>query len=62
VLYAVILFLVGTVTPVIILGLEVIVGVAQAGVFAILTLIFSAQAMVSHIHDEDHGHEEAHQV
>lgn len=57
VLYAVILFLVGTTTPVIILALELIVGMAQAGVFAILTLIFSAQAMISHHHDDEHGHE-----
>ncbi|MGB1288432.1 MAG: F0F1 ATP synthase subunit A, partial [Aggregatilineales bacterium] len=58
VLYAVILFLAGTVTPVVILLLEIVVGTAQAGVFAILTLIFSAQAMISHIHhdDDDHGH------
>ena len=60
VLYAVILFLVGTTIPALILGLEIIVGGAQAAVFAILTLIFSAQAMVSHHHDEDHDHAEAH--
>lgn len=62
-LYAVFLFLFGTTIPVVILLLEVIVGAAQAGVFAILTLIFSAQAMVSHHGDDhDHGHEahEAH--
>lgn len=58
VLYAVILFLAGVVTPVLILTLEVIVGMAQAGVFAVLTLIFCAQAMVSHHHDDDHA--EAH--
>ena len=61
VLYAVILFLVGTTIPVIILGLEIIVGGAQAAVFAVLTLIFCAQAMVSHHHDDDdHGHEHGH--
>lgn len=61
VLYAVILFLVGTTIPGIILLLEIIVGGAQAGVFALLTLIFSAQAMISHHHDDDeHGHAEAH--
>jgi len=36
----------------------VIVGFSQAAVFAILTLIFCSQAMVSHIHEEEHG--EAH--
>lgn len=63
VLFAVIMFLVGTTVPAIILLLEFIVGTAQAGVFAILTLIFSAQAMVSHHHDDEHHdgeHAEAH--
>jgi F0F1-type ATP synthase membrane subunit a len=60
VLFAVIMFLVGTTIPAIILLLEIIVGFAQAAVFAILTLIFCSQAMVSHIHDDDHGHAEAH--
>jgi F0F1-type ATP synthase membrane subunit a len=58
VLFAVIMFLVGTTIPAIILLLEIIVGFAQAAVFAILTLIFCSQAMVSHIHDDDHA--EAH--
>lgn len=58
VLYAVIMFLVGTTIPMLILALEIIVGFAQAGVFAVLTLIFCAQAMVSHHHDDDgHAHE-----
>jgi F0F1-type ATP synthase membrane subunit a len=57
VLYAVIMFLVGTTVPVIILGLEIIVGTAQAGVFAVLTMLFCAQAMVSHHHDDEHGEE-----
>ncbi len=57
-LYAVFLFLFGAVIPIIILGLELIVGGAQAAVFSVLTLIFCAQAMVSHVHDDDHG--EAH--
>lgn len=62
VLFAVIMFLTGTTIPAIILVLEIIVGFAQAAVFAILTLIFSAQAMVSHIHDEEHAdHDEHHQ-
>ncbi len=54
-LYAVFLFLFGAVIPVVILGLEIIVGGAQAAVFSVLTLIFCAQAMVSHVHDDDHG-------
>lgn len=59
VLFAVIMFLVGTTIPAIILLLELIVGFAQAAVFAILTLLFCSQAMVSHIHDDgDHGHAE----
>lgn len=58
VLYAVIMFLTGTTIPVIILALEIIVGTAQAGVFAVLTMLFCAQAMVSHHHDDEHG--EAH--
>jgi len=63
VLFVVFMFLTGTLIPVIILLLEIIVGVAQAAVFAILTLIFSAQAMVSHHHEDhdehDHDHEHA---
>ncbi len=57
ILFAVFLFLFGAIIPAVILLLELIVGGAQAGVFAILTLIFSAQAMVSHGHD-DHGHDD----
>lgn len=56
-------FLVATFLPVIFFGLETIVGFAQALVFAVLTLIFSAQAMVSHHHedhDDEHEHAEAH--
>ena len=51
-------FLISTGLPIIFFGLETIVGFAQAAVFAVLTLIFCAQAMVSHHHDDDH--EEAH--
>ncbi len=50
-------FLVATLLPVIIYGLETIVLFMQAYVFAMLTLIFSAQAMEDHSHhddDEDH--------
>lgn len=61
VLFVVIMFLVGTTVPVIIMALELIVGLAQAAVFAILTMLFCAQAMVAHVHDdEDHDHAEAH--
>ncbi|MEL7432606.1 MAG: F0F1 ATP synthase subunit A [Chloroflexota bacterium] len=47
-------FLVATGLPAIFFGLESIIGFAQAAVFAVLTLIFCAQAMVSHHHDDDH--------
>ncbi len=60
VLFAVIMFLTGTLIPALILGLEIIVGTAQAGVFAILTLIFSAQAMISHHGDHDDHHDDGH--
>jgi F0F1-type ATP synthase membrane subunit a len=50
-------FLVATLLPVAVYLLEFIVGAIQAYVFAVLTLVFSAQAMVSHAHhDEDEGH------
>lgn len=55
----VIAFLVGTFLPVVFYGLELIVGFAQAAVFAALTIVFSAQAMVSHHHDDEHDHEHA---
>ena len=45
-------FLVATLLPGIFYFLEVIVGAMQALVFAVLTLVFSAGAMVSHIGDE----------
>jgi F0F1-type ATP synthase membrane subunit a len=61
ILFAVFMFLFGTLLPSVILILEFIVGTAQAGVFAILTLIFCAQAMVSHHHEDgEHGHDDAH--
>lgn len=41
------------------LGLELFVGFMQAFVFAILTLIFLASAVVSHEGHDDHGHEHA---
>ncbi|MDQ7036703.1 MAG: F0F1 ATP synthase subunit A [Anaerolineae bacterium] len=49
-------FLVATLLPVAVYGLEFIVGAIQAYVFAVLTLVFSAQAMVSHAHDDEDGH------
>ncbi len=51
-------FLAATMLPVIFYALELFVGLMQAFVFAVLTLIFSAQAMQSHHHEEAHG--EAH--
>ncbi|MCA9914547.1 MAG: F0F1 ATP synthase subunit A, partial [Anaerolineae bacterium] len=62
VLFVVFMFLTGTLIPVIILLLELIVGVAQAAVFAVLTLIFSAQAMISHHHEDhdEHGEHDEH--
>ena len=52
-------FLISTGLPIIFFGLETIVGFAQAAVFAVLTLIFCAQAMVSHHHDDEH-HDDHH--
>lgn len=61
ILIAVMLFLVGTGLPVIFYALELIVGLAQALVFAVLTLVFISQAMEGHHGDEEHGeHAEAH--
>jgi predicted tellurium resistance membrane protein TerC len=47
-------FLIALILPSIFLGLEVIVTSIQALVFAILTLVFSAQAMEGHHGDEEH--------
>lgn len=52
-------FLVATFLPVVFYGLELIVGLIQALVFAVLTLVFSAQAMEGH-HGGDEDHEHAH--
>ncbi len=54
ILIAVMLFLVGTGLPIIFYALELIVGLAQAGVFAVLTLVFTSQAMQGHHGDEEH--------
>lgn len=56
ILIAVMLFLVGTGLPVIFYALELIVGLAQALVFAVLTLVFTSQAMESHHGDEHEEH------
>ncbi len=49
-------FLVALLVPGIIYGLEIIIGTVQALVFAVLTLVFSVQAMESH-HGDEHGEE-----
>lgn len=56
ILLAVISFLVATVVPMVIYGLELIITTVQAFVFAVLTLVFAGQAMVSHHHSEDEHH------
>jgi F0F1-type ATP synthase membrane subunit a len=48
-------FLLALFLPGIIFGLELVIGFVQALVFAVLTLVFSVQAMESH-HGDDHGH------
>ncbi len=61
ILLAVMLFLVGSGIPVVFYALELIVGLAQALVFAVLTLVFISQAMQGHHGDDEHGdHAEAH--
>ncbi|MEZ4670468.1 MAG: FoF1 ATP synthase subunit a [Anaerolineae bacterium] len=64
ILIAVMLFLVGTGIPIVFYALELIVGLAQALVFAVLTLVFISQAQEGHHGDEEHGehaeHAEAH--
>lgn len=61
ILIAVMLFLVGSGLPIVFYALELIVGLAQALVFAVLTLVFVAQAMEGHHGDEEH-HDETHEV
>ncbi len=60
ILIAVMLFLVGTGIPVVFYALELIVGLAQAGVFAVLTLVFIAQAMQGHGEEHAEHVEEEH--
>lgn len=56
ILLAVISFLVATLVPMVIYGLELIITTIQAFVFAVLTLVFVGQAMVSHHHEDEHEH------
>lgn len=51
-----IMFLVALLAPGIIYGLELVIGVVQALVFAVLFTVFASQAMESHHHDEEHEH------
>jgi F-type H+-transporting ATPase subunit a len=54
-------FLVAMLVPGLIYGLEIIIGAVQALVFAVLTLVFSVQAMEAHHGDDaEHGHEAHH--
>lgn len=59
---SVMLFVLGTLVPVFIqfglLGLELFVGLIQAFVFGMLTMVFMTQA--THAHGDDHGEEHAH--
>jgi F-type H+-transporting ATPase subunit a len=57
ILLAVMSFLVAFLVPAIFIGLEIIVTTIQAFVFAILTIVFSAQAMEGH-HGDDEHHDE----
>lgn len=58
ILLAAISFLVALMAPVLIYGLEIVITTIQAFVFAVLTIVFSAQAMEGHHGDDDHhdGH------
>lgn len=60
ILLAVMSFLVAFILPGFFIGLEIIVTTIQAFVFAILTLVFSAQAMEAHHGGDEHG-DEAHE-
>jgi F0F1-type ATP synthase membrane subunit a len=53
-------FLVALLVPMVMYGLEIIIGTVQALVFAVLTLVFAVQAMEGHHGDEDHEHAEEH--
>jgi F-type H+-transporting ATPase subunit a len=60
ILLAVMSFLVALFLPIIFLGLELIITTIQAFVFAVLTIVFSAQAMEGHHGDDEHHEEAAH--
>lgn len=60
VLLAVIVFLVPWVVVLPFIGLELFVGLIQAFVFAVLTLVFMTMATTSHEHHEDDHHAGAH--
>ncbi len=60
ILLAVMSFLVAFILPGVFIGLEVIITTIQAYVFAVLTLVFSAQAMEGHHGDDDHDHAAEH--
>jgi F-type H+-transporting ATPase subunit a len=47
-------FLVATLLPSLFFGLELFVGLIQAFVFCMLTLVFASMAMISHHSDDDH--------
>jgi F0F1-type ATP synthase membrane subunit a len=50
-------FLVALFVPMVMIGLEIIIGTVQALVFAVLTLVFAVQAMEGHHGDEEHAEE-----
>jgi F-type H+-transporting ATPase subunit a len=60
ILLAVMSFLVALFLPIVFLGLELIITSIQAFVFAVLTIVFSAQAMEGHHGDDEHHEEAAH--
>lgn len=60
VLFVVIPFLVATLLPVAIYGLEMFVGIIQAFVFFMLTLVFARLAMEGHGGHDEHEEEHAH--
>jgi F0F1-type ATP synthase membrane subunit a len=60
ILLMVMAFLVAFILPVIFYGLEIIVTTIQAYVFAILTIVFSAQAMEGHHGDDHDEHHDEH--
>ncbi|MBE2267058.1 MAG: F0F1 ATP synthase subunit A [Anaerolinea sp.] len=54
-------FLVAAIVPMVFYGLELIITTIQALVFAVLTLVFAAQAMEGHHGDEEHHDEHSDQ-